>query len=341
MHKTSATSSDASRLVVSTVNYRTPEITIQCLASLAPEIAAMEDARVVVVDNASGDDSVSRISEAIEANGWSWCDLVASTSNQGYAGGINRGLEAGGPCDYALVLNNDTIIHPGTIAACIQTMKQEATVGAMSCRLLHDEEGVQSVGRRFPSPARVIVSSLGLPWRLPALFGWADTEDPRWDRATTRREVDWIGGAFMLVRGEIIESLGGMDESFFFYGEDVEWCHRMKRAGWTCLYDPTHAITHLGAMSSSSEKFDPRRRRAQSYHARYMIQEKCYGRLASGVLRATDITMQALRVLKLRVTGRPSDEAYSTAREDLDLLRHGLRGGARGFAPTEGHPSSS
>lgn len=340
MSEQTTTSSETIDLVVALVNYRTPAITIQCLASLAPEVASLGEVRVNVIDNASGDDSVEEIQAAIETNGWTWCRLIESDTNRGYAGGINLGLSAGGPSRYALVLNNDTIIHPGSIAACIEIMEREPRAGAMSCRLLHDEEGVQSVGRRFPSPRRVIAASLGLPWRLPALFGWADPEDPHWDRATTRRWVDWIGGAFMLVRGDVIREVGVMDESFFFYGEDVEWCHRMSRAGWPCLYDPAPAITHLGAMSSSADRCDPRRRRAQSYHARYMIQEKCYGRVAARLLRATDIFMQSLRVWKMRLTGASTDEAYSSAREDLDLLRHGLRTTPAGFGTTE-QPLSS
>jgi GT2 family glycosyltransferase len=292
-------------------NYGPPGLTIQCLRSIEPEIATMPGCVVIVVDNASGDDSVEQLSTEIEAK--DWVRLVCSDSNLGFAGGNNLGIREAGDAKYVLLLNSDTIVHPGCFKACVEAMEADAGIGALSCNVLNEDGSVQNVARRFPTPARQIATVLGLPWRLPRFFAWADMEDPGWDRWTEARDVDWLGGAFMMSRGDVLREIGGLDESFFFYGEDIAVCHAIHKAGYRCRYDPRATIVHLGGASSDPSRMAETARNAHAWRGRYLVQRRCYGVWAAWLVRAVDVMAMAARALwrKLkRETGR--DDAWKT-----------------------------
>ena len=214
-------------LAVIIVNYQTPKVTVECLASLQGEMSAMEGVEVVVVDNGSGDASEEEIAGAIHGNGWDWAKLAVSQVNRGFAAGNNFGLENAEDSRFVLFLNSDTLVHPGALRHCLKVMKSDESVGCMSCRLVQEDGRTQNVARKFPTPARLTFAAFGLPWKFPHLFGWADVEDPYWDRDTISRRVDWIGGAFMMVRSSVLEEVGPMNDGLFFYGEDIELCHRI------------------------------------------------------------------------------------------------------------------
>jgi len=163
--------------------------------------------------------------------------------------------------------------------------------------------------------------ALGLPWRMPGLFGWANVEDKAWDRQAEKRDVDWIGGAFLVVRGSILPGIGGLlDDDFFFTGEDVEFCHRLRRAGHRCVYDPTVAVHHMHGGSSDPDKVTSERMMRYKLIARYLVQRKCYGRLAAAALRLLDIKMWALRVMWLRLRGRRTTDKYDLASRHFRML---------------------
>ncbi len=314
-------------LLVVIVNFRTPDLTIQCLRSLAPEVASLGGparVRVIVVDNASGDDSVARLTAAIEHEFASWCRLVVSPRNGGFAYGNNRGIEAGGPARHTLLLNSDTIVAPGCLAHCLRVMDEDAGIGAMSCRLLNADGSVQNVCRRFPTPMRLIVSATGLTWKLPRLFAWANTEDPAWDRATTRRDVDWLGGAFLLVRGEVMGALKGLDEGFFFYGEDIEFCHRVWRLGYRCHYDPRVTTTHLGGSSSDPTRMASAARSTHHWRGRYLVLRTCHGVLAAWLVRAVDVLAYSLRALGHRLLRGAASSGYAHHRDVLRVITRRL-----------------
>jgi N-acetylglucosaminyl-diphospho-decaprenol L-rhamnosyltransferase len=308
------------------VNYRTPELTIDCLHSLAGDAAEMPELKVVITDNASGDDSVPRIEDAIRRNGWEdWARVVPLPRNGGFAYGNNRGIEVAGDAQYVLLLNSDTIVPVGTLRHCREVMEREHSIGALSCMLLSSDSTVQENARRFPTPLRQTLSTLGLPWILPRLFGWANINDPGWDRRTVKRDVDWLGGAFLLIRGDLLRRIGPLDEDFFFYGEDIEFCHRVWRAGYRCHYDPQASITHLGGGSSDVSRVSARQRSVYFWQARYLVQRKCYGRIAAAWLRGVDVLTSALRCMKLLATGRRRETEYRFQRDLLSMLLRPLR----------------
>ena len=309
------------RLAIIIVNYRTPGLTVDCLRSLAPEVAANPGTRVVVVENGSGDDSGAKIKDAIDGNRWSaWCTLIVTEKNWGFAGGNNRGQERvmqEGGADYVLLLNSDTLVQPGCLKQTVELMEADRGIGLLSCRLLNKDGSAQNVCRKFPSPLRCVIGAFSLPWKMPRLFGWADCEDLTWDRNTVARDVDWLGGAFMLIRGEWLAKHKGLDERFFFYGEDIEICHRVWRTGYRCHYDPTSTVVHLGGSSSDPTRMAAGTRSVHSWRGRYLVQRFCYGRTADWLLRWVDLINVRLRLMFNRGKG-PKEQELSEA---LGMLR--------------------
>lgn len=290
-------------LTVVIVNYRTPKLSIDCLQSLAQEVGTLPSVQVIIVDNGSGDNSCELIQNEIDNNKWNdWAILVKSDTNLGFAGGCNIGWKAASTTDYVLLLNSDTRVHPGTLKYCYNKMQIDKSIGALSCKLLNEDGSVQNVARRFPSPLRLAVSSIGLPWKLPRFFEWADTEDLLWNRDTVSRDVDWLGGAFLFLRGNLIREIGLLDDDFFFFGEDIEICHRIWKAGFRCYYDSATKVIHFGARSSEDVKTNSSWRIGQMWHAKYLVQKKCYGTISETLIRFLDIFSYTFRVIwrKLR-----------------------------------------
>jgi N-acetylglucosaminyl-diphospho-decaprenol L-rhamnosyltransferase len=310
------------RILVVVVNYRTPALTVECLRSLAADAATVPGVRCVVVDNASGDDSVPVLESALAENGWgSWITFVRSDKNTGFAGGNNLGIAAGEPAEYVLLLNSDTVVHPGCLKRCLKVMEQDSRIGAMSCRVLNRDGSIQNVARRFPSPERVTCVALGLPWKLPALFSWANLEDPSWDRERVSKDVDWLGGAFLFIRASVFGGHVRLDEDFFFYGEDIAFCHRVHRLGWRCRYDPDNTIIHLGGASSDPSRMPAGDRSVHEWRARYLIQRKCYGRWAESWVRALDLTTTAARLVRAQVQHGGSSSQVDRLKSQLAMIR--------------------
>ena len=233
------------------VCYRVADLTIDCLRSLKNELARVPGARVAICENGSGDDSAQRIADAITSLGIEQSVSLSTVApNRGFAGGNNfilrQAITGKNVPRHLLLLNADTIVHEGCLRHCLEVMDADPSIGALGCAVLNPDGTPQAMARRFPTPLRALVSSVGLHERMPRLFGWGSREDPSWDRCTTRRDVDWLGGCFLWVRGDLMEQIGVLDEDFGFYGEDIEYCHRVWRSGHRCHYDPTVSITHLG-----------------------------------------------------------------------------------------------
>jgi GT2 family glycosyltransferase len=302
------------------INFRTPDLTIDCLRSLVSEVASIPDLRVYVVENGSEDDSLARIAGCIEIEGWDhWCWLLESADNRGFSGGNNFGISAAfraGGAKYFLLLNSDTLVQPGCLAHCIKIMESDVKIGALSCRVLNSDGSIQNSCRKFPTPLRCLVAAFSLPWRLPNWFGWADCEDLGWDRAAHSRDVEWIGGAFMFLRGDWIAKYKGLDERFFFYGEDLELCHRVWRSGWRCHYNPSMTIVHFGGASSDPSRMALDTRNYHQWRARYLVQDICYGGLAKLFVQVIDV-FTALRRLAWWRIARRRDAAELLARSEL------------------------
>lgn len=313
-------------VLVVIVNYKTPDLTINCLTSLHAEALSTDGITVTIADNCSGDGSAERIGREIELRGWSfWARVVALPHNGGFAYGNNKGIEASPAARFILLLNSDTIVHPGCVRHCLEAMAAEPSAGVMSCNVLNRDGTVQNVCRRFPTPLKTMICTLGLPWKLPWLFGWAITEDLCWDRATTSRNVDWLGGAFLFIRREVLTLAGGLDEEFFFYGEDVEFSYRLKKLGYGRLYKPGATITHLGGASSDPSRMPAADRSVHHWRGRYLVQRKCYGSVAAAAVRTVDVIMLTLRLGVERLAGRQGEAGFAQRADTLRMLLRPLR----------------
>ena len=312
-------------LTVIIVNYRTPQLCVECLGSLVQERAEVPHLRVLLVDNDSRDDSVAVIAHAIAVHGWGdWIEILPQKQNLGFAGGnnvaIGLALASNNAPEFLLLLNSDTIVHAGCLRESVARMQSDERIGALSCMVRNGDGSVQNVCRKFASPLRETCRALGLPYLFPRFFNWADLEDLGWSRQNMAREVEWIGGAFMLLRASAIRKLGGLDENFFFYGEDIELCHRLRRAGWRVFFDPAGKITHLGGGSSDGTRLGAVRRLELVWKARLQVQRRCYGNLSALWIRALYLGSVTLNLLMMAVKGRRGSEAWVRTLKNLRVL---------------------
>ena len=198
--------------------------------------------QVIVVDSASADGTSEMIRER-----YPQVRLIASDENLGFAKGNNRGIgEAHG--DFLLLLNADTLVLGNALAVLVNYLQEHPDAGMVGPRLLNADGTTQSSRRRFPSLPVLFLESTWLqgltPRRQLAHFYLEDKAD------SEEQLVDWMTGAAMLVRREVLDDVGGLDEGFFMYSEELDWCHRINDAGWKIAYTPAAEIVHYGGKSS-------------------------------------------------------------------------------------------
>ena len=216
------------------VNWNTQDLLRDCLRSLLAGLGSLE-AEVLVVDNASGDGSVAMLRRDFPE-----VRLIESDRNLGFAGGNNLALrQVSGR--YALLLNTDTLVHGDVLPRSVAWLDAHRKVAVMGPRVLNADGTVQPSSSAFPSLRALAMQTLGLT-KVARLDSYRLTG---WDRASERR-VDVISGCAMFVRRRAMDTVGLLDEAFFFYGEETDWCHRFARAGWEVVFAPIPEITHFG-----------------------------------------------------------------------------------------------
>jgi GT2 family glycosyltransferase len=254
-----------SRVAVIIVNYRTPALAVDCLRSLAGEDAGPH-CRAVVVDNGSGDGSAAALAEAIHAHGWgAWAELLPLADNRGFAAGNNAALRqilaAPHPPDYLLLLNPDTVVRPGAVRALADFLDRHPRAGIAGSRL-EDPDGTPQVSAfRFPSVLGEWENGvrLGLVTRLLHRHVVAPPVRPE------AHVTDWVSGASLMVRRAVFEEVGLLDEGFFLYYEEVDFCRRAARAGWPCWYVPASRVVHLVSQSTGVDGDGRTRRPMPAY----------------------------------------------------------------------------
>jgi GT2 family glycosyltransferase len=255
-------------LLIIIVNYRISELVIDCLDSLKDEVFAVEgcQVRVVVTDNDSGDDSILRLQTAIQSRGWShWASILPLERNGGFAFGNNAAirpaLESDALPDYIWLLNPDTIVRPGALTAMLAFLEAHPEIGIAGCRLEDPDGSPQRSAFRFPSVLGELEGGmkLGLVSRL--LERWVVAPPARDEPCPT----DWVAGASMIIRRAVFEAIGLLDENYFMYFEEVDFCFRARRAGWPCWYVPSSRVVHLVGRSSGMTGRDSYRKRRPRY----------------------------------------------------------------------------
>jgi GT2 family glycosyltransferase len=228
------------------VNWNGCEITKQCLESIYAQTKKISF-EVIVVDNGSTDLSCEMIK-----NNFSQVKIIQNNENRGFAAANNQGIkEANG--DFILLLNNDTIILDRALEKTLTIAKENPEAGIVGCRVLNADKSLQSSCFRFPSLLNLTLAATHLDMVFPnhRFFGRERYAKAHWNAIT---EVDVLTGCFMLVRREAYEQTGLLDERFFMYAEETDWCLRFKRMGWKVLYAPFGEIIHLGRASSRKNK---------------------------------------------------------------------------------------
>lgn len=210
------------------VSYNTKEFLRACLASISDLYAGILP-RVTVVDNASEDGTV----EALEAE-FPEASLIKNTTNLGYAKAVNQGIEASSS-PYVLVLNPDIEVRAGSIENMVEFMESHPDAGIGGARLVYPDGTLQPSCRTFYTLPVVLLRRTFLGKLFPNAGPVREHLMLDWDHATDRA-VDWVIGASMIVRKEAFERVGGMDERFFLYLEDVDWCSRMQKHGYKVYY---------------------------------------------------------------------------------------------------------
>lgn len=226
------------------VSFNTREVLRECLQTLEREAEGLR-IETIVVDNVSRDQSAEMVEQDFP-----WVILRRSGANLGFAGANNLAFrEATGR--YVVLLNSDAFLQPGSLRLAIQKMDATPRCGLGGARLTGRDGSWQPSARLFPSPLNDLLTLTGLANKFPRskFFGRFDRT---WADQGVAAEVDWVPGAFSIIRKEALDRIGFFDENFFLYYEEVDLCYRLKQAGWQVWYWPEIAVIHLGGESSKT-----------------------------------------------------------------------------------------
>ncbi|HEY6272597.1 MAG TPA: glycosyltransferase family 2 protein [Terriglobales bacterium] len=260
------------------------KVIADCLRSIYAGTQSTEF-EVIVSDNASSDESV----EFIRMN-FPQVRVLENSTNLRFSKGNNVGIRA---CKghWILILNPDTMIHDGALDRWIQFADQHPEAGAFACRVLNADGSHQGCAQPFPTVWREWIAALYLRSLGYISDAFSSDKYVRW-KGDTERTIDWHAGCSLLVRAGLLKRLGGFDEQFYYYYEDVDLCHRIWDAGYPIVYTPEATITHLGGQSTT-QRF-PIPFELDKYRNRYRYYYKYFGR--KGVRRCRHASLAWIRV---------------------------------------------
>ena len=284
------------------VNWNAGAVLEACLSSLPAALGSLTS-EIWVVDNASTDGS-----PAMVRAGFPEVKLLANTVNSGFAAANNQAAsQASGR--FFLLLNPDTSAPPGSLEQLLRFAETQPAIGCVGPRLIHADGRYQrSAWFGFPGLGMAIMDALYL-WKIPWLPVTRRIElDPQ--RLAGPVEVDHLLGACLLIRRETWEQVGGLDEAFFLFFEETEWCYRARQAGWKIVYQPAVSVTHLGEHSVNQ---NPMRSLPQFYRSfgRFYRKHASAGPSRMGLLKSVFAVAAVVRIVlwRTRRLGRGGDAA--------------------------------
>ena len=321
-------------IAVVIVSYKSAELAIECLASIHSERETQKlKIRVVLVDNASGD--LPPIERAVERNGWSsWVTLVLAPKNGGFAYGNNLGIRKayeGGRPNYIHLLNPDTQVRPRAIAALVEFLEGHPEVGIAGSSFETEDGKDWPFAFRFPTLLSEIEHELQLGLVTRCLSRWVVARP----MSSIAQRTDWISGASMMIRPAVLTAVGCLDENFFLYFEETEFCYRARRAGYTTWYVPESRVMHMIGKSTNVDEKTRLHQRLPGFwfdsRMRYYATTHSVGTAA--FIDAAAIVSSLLGLVKRRLLRRPSTPHYVR-----DLLAHSvLLQVNRRFAPLKSY----
>lgn len=300
-------------LVVSIINYRTAAMTINCVKSVLEDFDGIKG-HVVVVDNASGDGSAEAIADWLaEQPAGLPVTLVRSATNSGFSGGHNQGINHVA-AEFYLVLNSDAILHPGFCRSILDAARADSRAGLLAPRLEYDDGAQQISCFRVPTPWSELIRGAATGPVTKALQRY----DVPLDMPPTPEEIDWVSFACILLRGDMIRRIGLMDDGFFLYFEDTEYCLRAKRAGWDIRYVPDARAVHYRGGSAPVKALAKERKRlpAYFYASRARLFYQAHGR--RGLLAANLLWHLGRCIARFRaLLGKPVPQANAMEWRDI------------------------
>lgn len=290
------------------VNWNVRDYLRDCLRSVYEQTKGVRF-EVIVVDNGSADGS-----QEIVRREFPQVRLIENPENHGFAAANNQGIKLA-TGRYLLLLNPDTVVLDDAIGKAVAFADGNPSVGIVGCQVLETQHSVQPTCFRFPSPMTIFMTLTGLQSLFPnsRLFALARFGD--WAR-DTERDVDVVSGMFMLVRREAIDEVGLMDEDYFMYAEEADWCYRFWQAGWRCVFTPQARITHVDGGSKSTKQVSAQMY-VQQQKSLLLFQRKNRGVLAWAITRCVCVIMLFARLCALSVAHLFSVRACSAHKATL------------------------
>ncbi|MGB9736672.1 MAG: glycosyltransferase family 2 protein [bacterium] len=264
------------------VNYNTKNLLKNLLNSIKK---FFEGEEVIVVDNASSDGSADMVSQAFP-----YIRLIANKDNIGFARANNQAMEIA-KGDVFVLINSDAELIDDSLEQAVSLVSDNKEYGLVGCKLLNSNGSTQVSVARFPGIMQAFLSNTGLGLLLPSSLRGRMLARRYFDY-TRQSDVDWVMGACMILRRDVYLKVGGMNTHYFMFGEDMEWCYRIKKAGYRIIYTPSAIVVHHFNKSSAS---NVEKRYELMYKNYYLFCNTYLGRTRSNIIRLLNIQGLLLR----------------------------------------------
>lgn len=307
------------RLLVSIVNYCSADLVCAQLPLLCQQLNTQTD-RVVVVDNCSPDNSVAVLRAFIEKNNLTnFVYFIASDTNGGFSAGNNVAITSGleivkNQPEFVLLLNPDTALKENALSTLIDFLQSHGAAGIAGSRLEGERGEPQHSAFRFHTITSEFITGINTGFIRNLLSKWAINAQQISDKAI---QVDWIAGASMLIKYQVIEDIGLMDEQYFLYFEETDFCLQAARKGWQCWYVPDSVVTHYVGQSTGVISGDKKKRRRPKYwfEARQYYFRKNHGIIYAACADFVRGTTLMFSKIRRSVIGKPSNEPECMIRD--------------------------
>jgi hypothetical protein len=303
-----------------TVNYKTADLALRAVEAVLLDLEPL-GGRAIIVENDSRDGSYERLCQAVAARGWSdRVTVIAAEKNGGFGAGNNiafrHALSWETPPEYFYLLNPDARPDPGAVRTLVEFMNAHPGVGMAGSRVRHEDGNLRLSAFRFPGVLSELESGLRLGVASRLLERWRV-----WAPAPQRTcPVDWVSGASVLMRREMLEQVGLFDENFFLYFEETDLCLRALRAGWPTWYVVESEAEHIGQVSTGMADSSKPRPSFWFESRRYYLR-KSHGRLRLWAANAAFVGAFALWRARRRVQNKPDVDPPNFLG---DFVRHNL-----------------
>lgn len=298
-------------VVVTIVNFKVAQLTIESLASLKSEVESAGGVKVIVVDNDSQDGSFEKISASVVEFGWSnWVEVVASPKNGGFAYGNNVGIkyaeEKGWGAKYYWFLNPDTKVYPGALTELVSFMESTPKSGICGSSILNEDGSLWPICFNFPGVLSEFERGVRLGVVTKLLSRWKVPQEMKPENA----KVDWLPGASFLIRKEVFDDIGFLDDGYFLYYEETDFCLNAFRAGWSCWYVPASKIMHIAGASTGvvDQKTEQKPLPQYMFDSRSRYFTKNHGFLYACLADMSWLLGYGLNKIRTSVTGKSDDD---------------------------------